>query len=144
MIGSVLESTLWPKNPPSPSTVPGLEAHLPFIALILTCLKGQDEQRETLLQSLLTQFTQLLQYAKEAVSVNINVVFLMTYRYNEFYFFQDSESKVQVLRDALRLRLTLVGAMFDVVQRSSQTTAEWAVVLTQLVTHLVVDLNTNR
>lgn len=41
-----------------------LQAHLPFLALILTCLRGQDEQREGLLASLLTQFTQILALAK--------------------------------------------------------------------------------
>lgn len=50
----------------------------------------------------------------------------------------------EVLRDVLRLRLSLVGGMFDAIQRSSTATAEWAVVLTQLVTHGVIDLNTNR
>ena len=57
---------------------------------------------------------------------------------------KDAEGKADTLRDALRLRLSLVGGMFDAVQRSTQATAEWAVVLTQLVTHGVVDLNTNR
>jgi hypothetical protein len=66
ILGNVLESTLWPKTAPKKAS--GLHSHLPFLALILTCLRGQDEQRETLLQSLLTQFTQLLQYSKEAVS----------------------------------------------------------------------------
>ncbi len=41
-----------------------LQAHLPFLSLILTCLKGQDEQREGLLASLLTQFTQILALIK--------------------------------------------------------------------------------
>jgi hypothetical protein len=49
----------------------------------------------------------------------------------------------QGLRDVLRLRLSLVGGMFDAIQRSSTATAEWAVVLTQLVTNGVVDLNNN-
>ena len=36
-----------------------LLSHQPFLQLILTCLKGQDEQREGLLQSLHTQFAQV-------------------------------------------------------------------------------------
>lgn len=46
-----------------------LQAQLPFLALILTCLKGQDEQRENLLASLLNQFNQLLTLAKDPVSI---------------------------------------------------------------------------
>ncbi|ODN03528.1 Mediator of RNA polymerase II transcription subunit 12-like protein, partial [Orchesella cincta] len=134
MIGNVLENTLWPKNygksknssgPLPPLNGVGsssLHAHLPFLALVLTCLRGQDEQREGLLASLLNQFTQLLNYAKE----------------------REFDLRSDVLRDAIRLRLSLVGGMFDAVQRSSTATAEWAVVLTQLVTHGVVDINNNR
>jgi len=44
------------------------------------------------------------------------------------------------VRDALRLRLSLVGGMFDAIQRSSTATVDWAVALTQLVTHNIVDL----
>lgn len=35
--------------------------HQPFLGLVLTCLKGQDEQREGLLQSLYAQLSQFLQ-----------------------------------------------------------------------------------
>jgi len=144
----VLESTLWPKTAPKRASGTGLHSHLPFLALILTCLRGQDEQRESLLQSLLTQFTQLLQYAKEAVMNSENktqkvIGGALNERKLNFYQ-QDAEGKSETLRDALRLRLSLVGGMFEAVQRSTQATAEWAVVLTQLVTHSVVDLNTNR
>ena len=39
--------------------------HQPLLSLILTCLKGQDEQREGLLTSLQTQLTQFLQSPKD-------------------------------------------------------------------------------
>lgn len=77
--GNVLENTLWPKNygktKHTTNTSAGaagvgsssLHAHLPFLALVLTCLRGQDEQREGLLASLLNQFTQLLSFAKDRV-----------------------------------------------------------------------------
>ncbi|CAG7719777.1 unnamed protein product [Allacma fusca] len=123
--GNVLENTLWTKSSRNKQTYEpsqrGLQAHLPFLSLILTCLRGQDEQREGLLASLLNQFTQLLAHSKDP----------------------ESDGKMDVLRDALRLRLNLVGGMFDAIQRSVGATSEWAIVLTQLVTHAVVDLHNN-
>jgi hypothetical protein len=60
-IGNVLEAYFKKKSSDQSTNSHGsLQAHLPFLALILTCLRGQDEQREGLLASLLTQFTQIL------------------------------------------------------------------------------------
>ena len=42
-----------------------LLSHQPFLSLILTCLKGQDEQREGLLNSLLTQLEKFISSFKE-------------------------------------------------------------------------------
>lgn len=47
------------------------------------------------------------------------------------------------MQDSLQLRFSLVGGMFDTVQRSSSTTTEWAILLLQLVTYGVIDLNNN-
>lgn len=49
--------------------------HLPFLGLILTCLKGQDEQKEGLLTSLHSQLSQFLQFSKD-VSFKFNSNFL--------------------------------------------------------------------
>ena len=43
--------------------------HQPLLSLILTCLKGQDEQREGLLTSLQTQLAQFLQSPKDVSSI---------------------------------------------------------------------------
>lgn len=43
--------------------------HQPFLGLVLTCLKGQDEQKEGLLQSLYSQLSQFLQNRDQSVSV---------------------------------------------------------------------------
>jgi hypothetical protein len=75
-LGNVLEAKHFfkKKNDLASNTSPDgqqggtLQSLLPFLALILTCLKGQDEQREGLLASLLNQFTQLLTSAKSPVS----------------------------------------------------------------------------
>lgn len=67
--GNVLEAYFKKKSSGMNGNYNGsLQAHLPFLALILTCLRGQDEQREGLLASLLTQFTQILSLIKLPVS----------------------------------------------------------------------------
>ncbi|XP_064521712.1 mediator of RNA polymerase II transcription subunit 12-like protein isoform X2 [Pseudopipra pipra] len=97
----------------------------PFLSLVLTCLKGQDEQREGLLTSLQNQVTQILSNWREE-------------RY------QDDVKARQTMHEALQLRLNLVGGMFDTVQRSTQWTTDWALLLLQIVTSGTVDLHTNK
>lgn len=48
------------------------------------------------------------------------------------------------MQEALQLRLSLVGGMFDTIQRSSTITTEWAVLLVQLASHGVIDTQNNR
>lgn len=52
-----------------------LLSHQPFLSLVLTCLKGQDDQREGLLTSLQTQLTQYIQLSKD---VSLLTVFWVT------------------------------------------------------------------
>ncbi|NXI37635.1 MD12L protein, partial [Galbula dea] len=96
----------------------------PFLSLVLTCLKGQDEQREGLLTSLQNQVNQILSNWREE-------------RY------QDDVKARQMMHEALQLRLNLVGGMFDTVQRSSQWTMDWALLLLQIITSGTVDIQTN-
>uniref|UniRef100_A0A8B9G601 Mediator complex subunit 12L n=1 Tax=Amazona collaria TaxID=241587 RepID=A0A8B9G601_9PSIT len=96
----------------------------PFLSLVLTCLKGQDEQREGLLTSLQNQVNQILSNWREE-------------RY------QDDVKARQMMHEALQLRLNLVGGMFDTVQRSTQWTTDWALLLLQIITSGTVDLQTN-
>uniref|UniRef100_A0A670YDN4 Mediator complex subunit 12L n=1 Tax=Pseudonaja textilis TaxID=8673 RepID=A0A670YDN4_PSETE len=96
----------------------------PFLSLVLTCLKGQDEQREGLLTSLQNQINQILSNWREE-------------RY------QDDVKARQMMHEALQLRLNLVGGMFDTVQRSTQWTTDWALLLLQIITSGTVDMQTN-
>uniref|UniRef100_A0A8I3W4V1 Mediator complex subunit 12L n=1 Tax=Callithrix jacchus TaxID=9483 RepID=A0A8I3W4V1_CALJA len=96
----------------------------PFLSLVLTCLKGQDEQREGLLTSLQNQVNQILSNWREE-------------RY------QDDIKARQMMHEALQLRLNLVGGMFDTVQKSTQWTTDWALLLLQIITSGTVDMHTN-
>lgn len=49
----------------------------------------------------------------------------------------------ELLLDALQLRFSLVGGMFDTIQRNTTVTTDWAILLVQLVTYGVIDLNNN-
>ena len=42
-----------------------LLGHQPFLSLVQTCLKGQDEQREGLLNSLMSQLEKFINNTKE-------------------------------------------------------------------------------
>uniref|UniRef100_A0A8C7UTP6 Mediator complex subunit 12 n=1 Tax=Oncorhynchus mykiss TaxID=8022 RepID=A0A8C7UTP6_ONCMY len=86
----------------------------PFLSLVLTCLKGQDEQREGLLTSLYSQVQQIVTNWREDQ-------------------YQDDCKAKQMMHEALKLRLNLVGGMFDTVQRSTQQTTEWAVLLLDII-----------
>lgn len=47
------------------------------------------------------------------------------------------------MQDALLLRFSLVGGMFDTIQRNTNLTTDWAILLVQLITYSVTDLNNN-
>ncbi|KAL3848034.1 hypothetical protein ACJMK2_018917 [Sinanodonta woodiana] len=103
-----------------------LLSHQPFLSLILTCLKGQDEQREGLLLSLLNQLEKCIANFKE-----------MLEKYPD-------EGKIRSnIHETLQLRLFLVGGMFDTIQRNTSSTMEWGQLLVQLISSGVVDLQSN-
>ena len=71
----VLEAAGWTKKPsqsgggggggagsatPAPAPTPGPAAHQPFKQLVLSCVRGQEEQRDDLVSSLQVQFQQFL------------------------------------------------------------------------------------
>uniref|UniRef100_A0A2R5LGN9 Putative thyroid hormone receptor-associated protein complex subunit n=1 Tax=Ornithodoros turicata TaxID=34597 RepID=A0A2R5LGN9_9ACAR len=103
-----------------------LLSHQPFLSLVLMCLKGQDEQREGLLNSLYSQLNQCLNLAKDEKPA-----------------LADDPKTRQLLQEALLLRLSLVGAMFDMIQRSNTLTTDWALLLVQLISYGVVDPHSN-
>lgn len=88
--GQVLESGNWScrksqdsregknkRNVDSENEGQSLLSHQPFLSLVLTCLKGQDDQRESLLSSLHSQLSQFLSMSKD-VSIHIHI---RTYKY---------------------------------------------------------------
>ncbi|KAI5712973.1 hypothetical protein M8J75_012739 [Diaphorina citri] len=48
-----------------------------------------------------------------------------------------------LIQDALLLRFSLVGGMFDTIQRGMTLTTDWSLLLVELVTYGVIDLNNN-
>ncbi|GFV97760.1 mediator of RNA polymerase II transcription subunit 12-like protein [Trichonephila clavipes] len=137
--GQVLESGSWSSSSGSSSSSSSknkekdkqaqknssLLSHQPFLSLVLMCLKGQDEQREGLLNSLHTQLSQSIYIAKD-----------------DRHGLEEIKAK-QAMQEALQLRLSLVGGMFDMIQRSTNLTIDWAVLLVQLISYGVVDPQTN-
>ncbi|KAH8373428.1 hypothetical protein KR009_006618 [Drosophila setifemur] len=100
----------------------------PFLGLILTCLKGQDEYKENLLVSLYAQLSQCLQSFAELDTIGG---------------IDEPQAREEIL-DALQLRFSLVGGMFEAIQKNSTPTTDWAILLAQLVCQGVVDLSCNR
>lgn len=112
--------------PPPPAI---LAYHQPFLSLVLSCLKGQDDQRENLLSSVHNQLSQYLVLSKEErLGIQEGCA---------------SNKEVDAAQDALALRFSLVGGMFDTIQRSTALTTDWAVLFVQLVTYSVIDLTNN-
>ena len=72
-----------------PSSSMSLLSQQPFLSLVLTCLKGQDEQREGLLTSLYSQVQQIVTNWREDQ-------------------YQDDCKAKQMMHEALKLRLNLV------------------------------------
>jgi mediator of RNA polymerase II transcription subunit 12 len=100
--------------------------HQPFLGLVLTCLKGQDDQKEGLLQSIHSQLSQFLQNKDLETIGGI----------------EDPTGREEML-DALMLRFQLVGGMFDSILKNSTATTDWSILLSQLISQGVIDLNNN-
>ena len=118
------------KDRQAPGTSSGrtksLLSYEPFLALVTTCFKGQDDQREAFLSSLHGQMLNYIFIPKE----------------ERLYQGEDNKSRRQML-EALQLRFALVGGLFDAIIRSPQTTVDWAVLFVQLVTAGVIDFSNN-
>ncbi|KAK0041422.1 mediator of RNA polymerase II transcription subunit 12-like protein isoform X3 [Biomphalaria pfeifferi] len=104
-----------------------LLGHQPFLSLVLSCLKGQDEQREFLLRSLLNQMEMLISNFKD---------------YTENKGLEEGKIR-QSIQECIHLRLSLVGGIFDVIQRNNANTSDWALILVQLVSHDMIDCQSN-
>ena len=98
-----------------------LLSYPPFLSLVLMCLKGQDEQRECLLTSLFNQLQQAIKNEDKN---------------------DDLKSRLAI-QDGLQLRLSLVGGMFDMIQKSPSLTTDWAVLFLQLISNGIVEPQLN-
>lgn len=86
----------------------------PFLSLVLTCLKGQDEQREGLLTSLYSQLQQIVANWREDQ-------------------YQDDCKAKQMMHEALKLRLNLVRCFpthSTALQRKKNKKKLWKVAVT--------------
>ncbi|XP_055337250.1 mediator of RNA polymerase II transcription subunit 12-like protein [Paramacrobiotus metropolitanus] len=120
---SVMESCTWPgkkeREKLTKSTL--LLGYAPFLSLLTTCLnKAADRNpREQLLQSL---YNQLTQFAKEDRLLP-----------------NDDNKLRSLILDSLMLRLSLLGSLFDIIQKNTALLVEWAFLLAQLIISGCVD-----
>lgn len=101
-------------------------ANEPLLSLVLTCLRHQDDQKENLLSAVHNQLQHYLTHAREHERSACGDGW------------QDEAAP-----DTLQLRFSLAGGMFDAIRRSYQHTSDWAVLLTQLVAHQLIDAYNN-
>lgn len=87
----------------------------PFLSLLLSCLKNQDKERETLLTSLNSQLYQAIHEKVDDIGYK------------------------QSIQDGLELRICLIGQMFDTIQKSPNLTSDWATLLLLLIMNNLVD-----
>lgn len=88
----------------------------PFRALLFKCMRGQEDQRDTFLSALFAQLQCCVH--------------------------EDSRGQF-ILQPAIQLRLSLVGCMFDQIQRCGQLLSEWSMLLLQLLIYGVVSPQLN-
>ncbi|XP_028966939.1 mediator of RNA polymerase II transcription subunit 12-like protein [Galendromus occidentalis] len=100
--------------------------HQPFLSLMLSCLKGHDEHRESLLKSLTSQINQALNTTRDDKTI------------------LDDLRARKSFHEALLLRLSLLGGMFDMIQRSTAYTMDWALIFIELITTGLVDSHSHK
>lgn len=128
---------------------PAKLANKEFFDLLLSCLKGHEDQRDSLLTALQRQLVHYVKCVQE-VSVTKFVFFLYELILNAYLISQKAdinylahpEAKSEMI-EALDLRLSLVGTLFDGIYRSLALTQDWASLFTQLLCNGVIDYQTN-
>ena len=114
--------------------------HQPFLQLILMCLKETDHsekdrvisreerehEKENLLQSLHNQISMFLCFNSD----------------EKLYNYEDPTAR-KTMQDALKLRISLVGGLFDSITTTFQSIQDWSFLLVQLIVRGVVDLTNN-
>ena len=114
--------------------------HRPFQQLILMCLREgehsdkersvtreeREHEKEHLLQSLYNQLSMFLCFTNE----------------EKLYNYGDPSARKTML-DALKLRFSLIGGLFESIIHTQNTVGEWATLLVQLVVRGVIDLTNN-
>ncbi len=156
MSGRLLETANWSRCAKSRVAA----GHQPFLQLVLTCLReleqlaetkaksssssstsssaeDRDQVREQLLQTLPEVREQLLQSLHEQLSN-----FLCFTQEERVYNYEDPTAR-KTMQDALQLRFSLVGGMFESITCNFQSINEWAVLLVQLIVRGVIDLTNN-
>lgn len=93
-----------------------LLSYPPFLSLLLNCINSQEDHKDTLLSAL---------YAQLQCVIN-----------------EDIKNKT-IIQDGLQLRLSLVGSMFDLIQKSNNLLVEWSVSLLQLMSYDKVEPQLN-
>lgn len=73
---------------------------------------------------------------------NVFIICVSNLQFQEMGGIQDPSGREEML-DALQLRFSLVGGMFDGIQRNAAATIDWAILLTQLISQGVIDLSSN-
>lgn len=98
-----------------------LLSYQPFIALILKCLGSKDDHKEATNVFLNSIYIQISQCINEKLSENIRVK--------------------HSIQNGLKLRFSLVGAMFDVIQTSNHTPSfnDFSILFLQLIIFSIVD-----
>ena len=114
--------------------------HQPFLQLILMCLKEgeysdkeksitreeREQEKEHLLQSLYNQLSMFLCFTNEEKSYN----------------YEDPTARKTML-DALKLRFSLIGGLFESIINAQNSIGDWSTLLVQLIVRGVVDLTNN-
>ena len=115
--------------------------HQPFLQLILMCLREgehsekdriiareeREQEKENLLQSLHNQLSMFLCFNSET---------------EKLYNYEDPTAR-KTMQDALKLRFSLVGGLFESITTSFQSIQDWSFLLVQLIVRGVIDLTNN-
>ena len=115
--------------------------HQPFLQLILMCLREgehsekdriiareeREQEKENLLQSLHNQLSMFLCFNSET---------------EKLYNYEDPTAR-KTMQDALKLRFSLVGGLFESITTTFQSIQDWSFLLVQLIVRGVIDLTNN-
>ena len=117
--------------------------HQPFLQLILTCLKEAEHSEKDKDKDKVSREEREQEKEHLLVSLHGQLSTFLCFDIKEKLYDYSDPTARKTMQDALQLRFSLVGGMFESIATTNTSITDWSTLLVQLVVRGVIDLTNN-